>query len=142
MAPPSSLIVKAGPTALATIRHEGLRPEYVAVIPGAAGGTKTLGIIGLDSAIFGEMVSESAHNNTRQLLAGYEAAVLSHPTYRLHVIASRGLGMLTQQSRLRTPAGFALAAMVNALGRKHLRHLAERMRFNDACTCPTTAPTA
>ena len=54
MSRPSSLIVKAGPKALATIRRDGFRPEQVAVIPGAAGGPKALVIIGLDRAIFGE----------------------------------------------------------------------------------------
>ena len=183
MSHPTSLILRAGPRAMATIRRDGLRPEQVAVIPGAAGGPKALGIIGLDHALFGEwlpraprirdligasigswrfaavcrgdvsaamkdfgdiycgqrypprpsaqMVSESAHNNTRELLGGREEAVLSHPHYRLHVIATRGLGLLARQSRFRTPAGFAVAAAVNALGRRHLRHLADRMWFHD-----------
>lgn len=168
---------------MATIRREGFRPDQVAVVPGAAGGPKALGIIGLDNAIFGEwlpraprtrdligasigswrfaavcrgdvlaalrdfgdiycgqrypfkptahMVSESAHNNTRQLIGGREDAVLSHPNYRLHVIATRGLGLMARQSRFRTPAGFTVAALVNALGRRHLRHLADRMWFHD-----------
>ena len=189
MSQSSSLTLRAGPKAMATIRHGGLRPEDIAVIPGAAGGPKALGIIGLDNALFGEwlpraprtrdligasigawrfaavcrgdalaalkafgdiycsqryppkptprMVSESAHNNTRELLGGHEQAVLSHPHYRLHVIATRGLGVMARQSRLRTPAGFAVAAVVNAIGRKHLRHLADRMWFHDARGMPT-----
>lgn len=188
MPPPTSLILRAGPKATATIRREGFRPEQVAVVPGAAGGPKALGIIGLDNAIFGEWlpraprvrdligasigswrfaavcrgdvlaalrdfgdiycgqrysahpsaltVSESAHNNTRQLLGGREDAVLSHPQYRLHVIATRGLGLMARQSRFRTPAAFAAAALVNAIGRKHLRHLADRMWFHDARGMP------
>ena len=185
---PTSLILRAGSKAMATIRRDGLRPEQVAVIPGAAGGPKALGIIGLDHALFGEwlpraprtrdligasigawrfaavcrgdvaaalkdfgdiycgqrypsrpserMVSESAQNNTRELLDGHEDAVLSHPHYRLHVIATRGLGLLARQSRVRTPAGFAVAALVNAAGRRHLRHLADRMWFHDARGMP------
>jgi hypothetical protein len=188
MSHPTSLILRAGPKAMATIRREGLRPEQVAVLPGAAGGPKALGIIGLDNALFGEwlpraprvrdligasigawrfaavcrgdaraalkdfgniycgqrypprpsarMVSESAHNNTRELLDGHEAAVLSHPHYRLHVIATRGIGLMARQSRIRTPAGFAVAALVNAVGRRHLRHLADRMWFHDARGMP------
>ena len=141
MPPPSSLIIRAGPKAMATIRQHGLQPAQVAVVPGAAGGPKALGIIGLDHALFGDwlpraprvrdligvsigawrfagvcrgdiaaalkdfgdiyvgqtypprpsaqMVSESAHTNTRQLLGGREADVLSHPHYRLHVIGPR-----------------------------------------------------
>ncbi|MEI6737972.1 MAG: patatin-like phospholipase family protein [Pseudomonadota bacterium] len=188
MTHPTSLIIRAGPKAMATIRSEGLRPEQVAVIPGAAGGPKALGIIGLDSAIFGEwlpratrirdligvsigawrfaavcrgdvpaalkdfgdiycgqryplhpstrLVSESAHANTRQLLEGREAAVLANPHYRLHVIATRGRRLLAEQSPIRTPAGFAGAALVNAFGRQHLRHLADRMWFHDARGMP------
>ena len=183
MASPSTLILRAGPRAMATIRRDGLKPEQIAVIPGAAGGPKALGIIGLDSALFGEwlpkaprqrdligasigswrfaavcrgditaalkdfgdiycgqqypprpstrLVSESAHANTRQLLEGREHAVLAHPHYRLHVLAARGRGLLAGQSGLRTPAGFAVAAMANAFGRRHLRHLANRMWFHD-----------
>ena len=183
MSHPTSLILRAGPKAMATIRREGFRPEQVAVVPGAAGGPKALGIIGLDKALFGEwlpraprtrdligasigawrfaavcrgdvlvalkdfgniycgqrypprpsarLVSESAQNNTRQMLDGREDAVLSHPHYRLHVIATRGLGLMARQSRFHTPAGFALAALVNAIGRRHLRHFADRMWFHD-----------
>jgi hypothetical protein len=183
MPPATTLILRAGPKAMADIRRNGLRPADVAVIPGAAGGPKALGIIGLDHALFGEwlpreprvrnligvsigswrfaavcrgdvqaammdfgdiyvgqtyppkpstrMVSESAHTNTRQLLEGREARVLSHPDYRLHMIATRGLGVLARQSRFHTPAGFAIAAMVNATGRRNLRHLMDRMWFHD-----------
>ena len=188
MSQPSSLILRAGPRAMAAIRSEGLRPEHVAVIPGAAGGPKALGIIGLDNALFGDwlprvprmreligasigswrfaavcrgdvlaalkefgdiycrqrypahpsirMVSESAQNNTRAMLAGRETSVVSHPNYRLHVIATRGRGLLARQSARRTPTGFAVAGIVNAFGRKHLRHLMDRMWFHDARGMP------
>ena len=173
---------------MATIRADGLKPEQVAVIPGAAGGPKALGIIGLDNALFGEwlprtprmrdligvsigswrfaavcrsdvlaalkdfgdiycgqqypsrpsvrLVSESAHNNTRQLVGGREGAVVSHPHYRLHVIATRGRGLMARQSAIRTPIAFGLAAAVNAFGRPQLRHVAERMWFHDARGMP------
>ncbi len=179
----SSLIIRAGPKAMEHIRRNGLSPQDVAVIPGAAGGPKALGIIGFDHTLFGEwlpraprvrdligvsigawrfagvcrgdiadalkdfgdiyvgqtypprpspaMVSESAHTNTRGLIGGHEAKVLSHPHYRLHVIATRGRGPLNGQSTLRTPSAFVLAGLVNAFGRKHLRHLADRMWFHD-----------
>jgi hypothetical protein len=188
MSKPSNLILRAGPKAMASIRANGFTPDQVAVIPGAAGGPKALGIIGLDNALFGEwlpraprrrdligvsigswrfaavcrgdvlaalkdfgdiycgqqypsrpsvrMVSESAHNNTRQLLEGREAAVVAHPHYRLHVIATRGKGLMAGQSTIRTPAGFSVAALVNAFGRQHLRHVAERMWMHDARGMP------
>jgi hypothetical protein len=50
----SSLIIRAGPRALAHIREHGLRAQDVEIIPGAAGGPKALGLQGLDIALFGE----------------------------------------------------------------------------------------
>jgi hypothetical protein len=183
MAGPSHLILRAGPKAMALIRRDGLRAGQVAVIPGAAGGPKALGIIGLDTALFAEwlpraprqrdligasigawrfaavcrgdvgaalkdfgdiycgqqypphppasLVSASARTNTRQLLQGREATVLANPHYRLHVLATRGRGPMAGQSPLRTRAGFAIAALANACGRRHLRHLADRLWFHD-----------
>ncbi len=52
--PPSALTIRAGPRALARIRSHGLDPADVALVPGAAGGPKALGLSGLDTAIFGE----------------------------------------------------------------------------------------
>ena len=48
------LTIRAGRRALERIRTHGLDPADVAIIPGAAGGPKGLGIAGLDRAIFGE----------------------------------------------------------------------------------------
>ena len=50
----SALTIRAGARALAHIRREGLQARDVALVPGAAGGPKALGIAGLDRAIFGE----------------------------------------------------------------------------------------
>jgi len=50
--PPLTLL--AGDRALARIREQGLAPEDVTMMPGAAGGPKALGIQGLDLALFGE----------------------------------------------------------------------------------------
>jgi len=51
---PANLIIRAGPRAIEHIRAHGLRPRDVGVIPGAAGGPKALGIIGLDQALFAD----------------------------------------------------------------------------------------
>jgi hypothetical protein len=50
----SPLSIRAGPRALERIRRHGLDPADIAIVPGAAGGPKGLGIAGLDRAIFGE----------------------------------------------------------------------------------------
>ena len=52
----SILEIRAGRRALERIRERGLDPADIAVIPGAAGGPKALGISGLDRAIFGEFL--------------------------------------------------------------------------------------
>ncbi|MDH5265689.1 MAG: patatin-like phospholipase family protein [Betaproteobacteria bacterium] len=49
-----ALTIRAGPRALAAIRANGLRAADVAIVPGAAGGPKALGLNGLDLALFGE----------------------------------------------------------------------------------------
>ncbi|KAF0865687.1 patatin-like phospholipase family protein [Pseudomonas sp. LD120] len=49
-----ALTLKAGPRALARIRHQGLHAGEVGTLPGAAGGPKALGIQGLDLALFGQ----------------------------------------------------------------------------------------
>jgi hypothetical protein len=49
-----ALTLKAGKRALQRIRHRGLNPADVGIVPGAAGGPKALGIQGLDLALFGE----------------------------------------------------------------------------------------
>jgi hypothetical protein len=52
---PSSLVLRAGPDALALIRERGLRAEDVDVLPGASGGAKWLVLAGLDRFLFGEL---------------------------------------------------------------------------------------
>jgi len=52
MQPP--IEIRAGRSALARIRAEGLQPGAVATVPAAAGGPKGLVLIGLDRFLFGE----------------------------------------------------------------------------------------
>lgn len=49
-----SLVVHAGPRALAHLREHGLRPQDVDVVPGAAGGPKGLGLAKLDEHLFAD----------------------------------------------------------------------------------------
>src|SRR5829696_10065057 len=53
----SSLILRAGATALEIVRERGLRPEDVDVLPGASGGAKWLAIGALDRWLFGEFLA-------------------------------------------------------------------------------------
>ncbi len=52
----SSLLLRAGPKALAILRERGLRAEDVDILPGASGGAKWLAIAGLDRYLFGEFL--------------------------------------------------------------------------------------
>jgi len=55
----ASLTIRAGPRALSRIRERGLDPADIALIPGAAGGPKALGLSGLDIALFGEWLPKA-----------------------------------------------------------------------------------
>lgn len=52
------LTLRAAPGALALLRERGLRGEDVAVLPGASGGAKWLGIAGLDRYVFGTLLAQ------------------------------------------------------------------------------------
>lgn len=59
-----SLTLRAGTRAMARIRERGLRAEDVAILPGAAGGPKGLGIQGLDLALFGDWLPAAPRPRT------------------------------------------------------------------------------
>ena len=57
-----ALKIFAGPRALHHIQNNGLRPEHIGVIPGAAGGPKGLILGPLDRFIFGEWLPQSTQS--------------------------------------------------------------------------------
>ena len=57
-----ALRIYAGPTALQHIAQNGLQPQHVGVIPGAAGGPKGLALGPLDRFIFGDWLAQSNHD--------------------------------------------------------------------------------
>ena len=59
-----ALSLRAGKRALARIRERGLQPADVAILPGAAGGPKGLGIQGLDLALFGDWLPRAPRERT------------------------------------------------------------------------------
>ncbi len=188
------LSIQAGPRAIAHIREHGLRPEDIAIVPGAAGGPKGLGLAMLDEWLFADWLPQGfaarqtpidligasigawrfaavcrgtiggvfSADETRATLGAFAKAyseqyyprkvdaayitayaralinnlfvghvndVLMHPHYRLNVLAVRGKGILAREQRGRTHAGYALAALANAVGRQHLRHFLDRTWF-------------
>ncbi len=76
------------------------------------------------------------------LFDGRVADALSHPHYRLNVLAVRGKGILAREQRGRTQAGYMLAALANAAGRKHLRHFLDRTWFYPELKTPAMAGVA
>jgi hypothetical protein len=184
----SVLSLRAGPRALERIRRHGLDPADIAIVPGAAGGPKGLGISGLDRAIFGEwlpsaprvrhlvgasigawrfaaaccadplpaldafaraytaqcyprrpsprFVSDCAREMLEGLFRGREAEILASPGYRLHILTVRGRWPLRRDSRFGTPLGFGMAAVANAVGRRHLARFIDRIIFHDPRDLP------
>lgn len=59
-----ALTIRAGHLARELILQQGLQPEQVDIVPGAAGGPKGIGIQGLDQAIFGEFFSRAPQRRT------------------------------------------------------------------------------
>ena len=56
---PSALTLRAGSLAKQLIAKEGLQSQHVDMIPGAAGGPKGIGLMGLDQAIFGDFLQRA-----------------------------------------------------------------------------------
>jgi len=184
-----ALRLYAGPKALEHLRREGLQPEHVRVMPGAAGGPKGLILGPLDRFIFGPWLGSTSHEvhlvgasigawrmATACLdrpVAGFERLehdyigqhyelqpgqkrptarfisdrfaetlsefydgrvdeVLSHPRYRLHIIASRGRHVLHREQHLRTHLGYLGAFLSNSVHRRALGGWLERVVFSSA----------
>ncbi|AXY55582.1 patatin-like phospholipase family protein [Acinetobacter chinensis] len=53
---PAALNIQTGTLARQLIQNEGLQAHHVDIIPGAAGGPKGIGLMGLDQAIFGDFL--------------------------------------------------------------------------------------
>jgi hypothetical protein len=66
-----------------------------------------------------------------QRLGAQAATILSSPRYRLHVITSRGLGLLHRPGAVRMPLGWLAAFAANALSRQALGSLMQRVVFSD-----------
>ncbi len=84
-------------------------------------------------------ITADARKLIHLLFDGHVPDVLSHPHYRLNVLAVRGKGILAREQRGRTHAGYLLAALANAAGRKHLRHFLDRTWFYSENETPALA---
>jgi hypothetical protein len=182
-----ALRIYAGPKALVHLRQNGLAPQHIGVIPGAAGGPKGLILGALDRFLFGEwlprsqqpidlvgasigawrmataclnqpvqaferlehdyihqhyevaegqkrpsaeQVSASFGQSLQAFYGGRISELIHHPRYRLHVVTSRGRGLLAREHPLRTPLGYACAYALNAARRPWMGQLLERVVFS------------
>ena len=177
----------AGPAAMQHIAKNGLQPNAVGVVPGAAGGPKGLILGPLDRFIFGDWLAQSKHDvhligasigawrmataclndcvvrflqlecdyiaqdyalkpgekfpsadtvsnefghSLASFYAGKVQQVLTHPRYKLHIIASRGRHILQREHKLATPLGYLGAFLSNAVHRKAMGAWLERVVFS------------
>ncbi|MBI3715635.1 MAG: patatin-like phospholipase family protein [Betaproteobacteria bacterium] len=84
-------------------------------------------------------VSADARELLGKMFRGRELEVLTHPHYRLNILVVRGKGILQREQRFRTATGFAMAALANAAGRKHLSRFLDRHWFFDGRELPLIA---
>jgi Patatin-like phospholipase len=77
----NTLVIKAGPKALALIRDEGLRPERIRVLAGAAGGPKWLVLYHLDRLLFSSFFKARTHplHFIGSSIGAWRFAALSQP---------------------------------------------------------------
>ena len=85
-------------------------------------------------------VSDAARTMLSALFKGREAEILASPWNRLHIITVRGRWPLTRDTSLHTPLGFGMAAMANAVGRRHLARFIDRTVFLDDRDHPCVMP--
>ena len=77
-----------------------------------------------------DTVSEDFARNLSRFYAGKVADVLSHPRYKLHIIASRGRHMLRREHAFTTPLGYLGAFISNGIHRQALGAWLERVVFS------------
>ena len=76
-----------------------------------------------------DQISHQFRRNLQDFFRGRELEVLAHPRFRLHVLASRGRGLLARDGRWRTPLGYAGAYAANAVHRRALSCFIDRVVF-------------
>ena len=77
-----------------------------------------------------DFVSERFARGLQDFFAGRVGEVLRHPRYRLHILTSRGRGLLRREHAVATPLGYLGAYLVNAVSRRAMGGLLERVVFS------------
>ena len=75
-------------------------------------------------------VSTDFAANLQRFYSGRIHQVIQHPRYRLHVMTSRGLGLLSEDNFWLTPLGYAFAYLSNLVSRRSMGQWLERVVFS------------
>ena len=65
-----------------------------------------------------QQVSDSFRENLDVFYGGSIESLLKHPRYRLHVLTSRGKGLLKREHAVLSPLGYGAAFLSNVIHRK------------------------
>ena len=83
-----------------------------------------------------QQVSDSFRENLDAFYGGSIDSLLTHPRYRLHVLTSRGKGLLKREHRVLSPLGYCAAFLSNVFHRKAMGALLERVVFSSSGALP------
>jgi hypothetical protein len=83
-----------------------------------------------------QQVSDSFRENLDLFYGGSIESLLTHPRYRLHVLTSRGKGMLKREHAVLSPLGYGAAFLSNVIHRKAMGALLERVVFSSSGALP------
>jgi hypothetical protein len=83
-----------------------------------------------------QQVSDSFRENLDGFYGGLIEALLSHPRYRLHVLTSRGKGLLKREHPVLSPLGYGAAFFSNLVHRKAMGASLERVVFSTSGELP------
>ena len=83
-----------------------------------------------------QQVSDSFRENLNVFYGGNIESLLTHPRYRLHVLTSRGKGLLKREHRVLSPLGYGAAFLSNVFHRKAMGALLERVVFSSSGALP------
>ena len=83
-----------------------------------------------------QQVSDSFRENLDLFYGGLVEPLLNHPRFRLHVLASRGKGLLQHEHPILIPLGYGGAFLSNLISRKAMGASLERVVFSSAGSLP------
>lgn len=77
-----------------------------------------------------DQLSQGMLSNLKGMFESNLSSIFAHDRYRLHIVTSRGRGVLHQAGRARSLLGFSALALSNAISRKAIGRYLERVVFS------------